>query len=124
MSFRIVEIIYPFEQPLYRFGVAPDFDNFRFLDLVEMIIVLSRRCLEFLAGKLIALLLDFSFELIKIDRFGFLYRVFEQQSQVDLLENDSILSKILSYELIALFQLHPMSKVAGQLYPSSIVYFS
>jgi hypothetical protein len=57
--------------------------------------VLSRRCLELLAGKLVALPIDFSFEFIKIDRLGVPYCIFQQPSRVDLLEDDRILYEIL-----------------------------
>ena len=65
--------------------------------------VLSMRYLEPLTGKLVALLLNLPFKLIKIDGLGFLYRILKQNSQVDLLEDNRILSKLLCYEFIPLF---------------------
>lgn len=99
-------------------------DKFHLRLTAAMKTVLSRRYLELLMGKLVALLLYFPFELIKIDRLRFYYCVFQQRSEVDLFEYDRTHSNILSNELIALFQLHPMAEIARQLYPSSTIYFS
>src|SRR5271157_3650602 len=85
--------------------------------------VLSSRYLELLAGKLVALLFDISLEFIKIDRLSLLDRVFQQRTKVDFLENNRILAEVLGNELVTLFQLHFVPKIAWKLNPSSIVYF-
>lgn len=85
--------------------------------------MLSSRYLELLAGKLVALLFDISFEFIKIDRFSFLDHIFQQRPKVYFLENNRILADVLGNELVTLFQLHLVSEIARKLNPSSIVYF-
>jgi hypothetical protein len=35
ISFRILEIFYSIEESLYRFGIAPDFDDLGFFDFVS-----------------------------------------------------------------------------------------
>jgi len=84
---------------------------------------LSRIYLELLSCKLVALLLDLSFEPVEVHRHGYLNRIFQQRLQVDLLEDDRILAKLLGYELVALFEPHLLQEVAGQPHPSTIVYF-
>lgn len=65
--------------------------------------LLSSRYLELLSGKLIALLFDLFFQLIQILRLSFNNCILQKCPQVDLLEDNRILSQIFRYEFITSF---------------------
>jgi len=86
-------------------------------------IALSSRYLELLSGKLIALLFDLFFQLIQVYRLSFFNSIFQKCPQVDLLEDNRILSQVFRYEFISFFQLHLLPETAWQLHSASFIDF-